>query len=258
MAGDWIKMRHDLPDDPAVIGVAARTGLDEDAVIGKLLRLWSWADRHTVNGDAPSVTLVWIDRHVGATGFASALVAVGWLEETSDGIRIPKFDAHISESAKQRALTARRNRKLRDAKRDGVIVTNASTREEKRREDKAKESTNVDSSSQPVVARSPSGFTFPLQTGTLWDLSSRKLDEYRAAYGDGISVEAELRKAKQWLMDNPGRRPKAGRGMKSFLTRWLGRACDFRGKRMDLKCSDDEGVYNPETGEIVRPFGSGQ
>lgn len=34
MAGDWIKMRVDLRDDPDVIGIAAATGLDEDTVVG--------------------------------------------------------------------------------------------------------------------------------------------------------------------------------------------------------------------------------
>jgi hypothetical protein len=39
MAGEWLKMRHDLADDPAVIRLADIVQLDDDAVIGKLFRL---------------------------------------------------------------------------------------------------------------------------------------------------------------------------------------------------------------------------
>ena len=130
MAGDWVKMRIDLREDPAVVGIAERTGLDEDTVVGKLLRFWGWASRQTVDGNA-RVTLVYVDRAAGAVGFAAAMVAVGWLEPVSAGeIRIPKWDRHNSESAKQRALTAIRVAKHR---RNGVGVTQALP--EKRREE---------------------------------------------------------------------------------------------------------------------------
>ena len=56
MAGDWIPMRVDLADDPAVISIATATGLDELAVVGRLHRLWSWANRHLTTGAAPSVS----------------------------------------------------------------------------------------------------------------------------------------------------------------------------------------------------------
>lgn len=129
MAGDWIPMRHDLPDDPAVIAIATATGLDEFGVIGRLHRLWSWADRQTTNGNAPGVTGLWLDGYMGRDGFADAMLAVGWLALNKDGISIPKFDEWISESAKVRALAARRQRKFRNAKRNAdrnaVTVTNS-------------------------------------------------------------------------------------------------------------------------------------
>jgi hypothetical protein len=123
MAGDWIPMRHDLPDDPAVIAIATATGLDEFGVIGRLHRLWSWADRQTTNGNAPGVTALWLNACMGRDGFAEAMLAVGWLALTKEGIAIPKFDEWISESAKVRALAARRARKFRAAKRNAASVT---------------------------------------------------------------------------------------------------------------------------------------
>jgi len=135
MAGDWIKMRHDLHEDPSVIGIAEELGLDEFAVVGRLHKLWSWGDVQTINGNALSVTPAWLDRYVSAPGFAQALSHVDWLCITSEGITIPKFNRHISESAKQRALTAKRAAKHRNAKRNDTGVTKSAPREEKRREE---------------------------------------------------------------------------------------------------------------------------
>ena len=45
MAGDWIKVEDCLPDKPEVVGIADYMGIDQDAVVGKLIRLWAWAAR---------------------------------------------------------------------------------------------------------------------------------------------------------------------------------------------------------------------
>jgi hypothetical protein len=45
MAGDWIKLQKDTPDKPEVLAIATRMNLDPDAVVGKLVRIWSWFDR---------------------------------------------------------------------------------------------------------------------------------------------------------------------------------------------------------------------
>ena len=147
MAGDWIKMRIDLADDPAVIGLAAALKINEDEIVGKLHRLWGWADKHTSSGFVPHITAKWIDRHLEKGGFAAQMQAVGWLVITPEGVTFPSFDRHNGKSAKSRAENterARDSRKKRDAS-----VTNCGrlsqkkcdenvTREEKRREEKNK------------------------------------------------------------------------------------------------------------------------
>ena len=42
MAGDWIKMRRELAMDPDVVEIAAKSGLDEFGVVGRLHAVWSW------------------------------------------------------------------------------------------------------------------------------------------------------------------------------------------------------------------------
>jgi hypothetical protein len=78
MAGDWIKMRVDLPNDPAVIAISVATGLDEYAVVGRLHKLWSWADSQSRDGHAASVTEKWVDGLSTATALLRPWSA-GWL-----------------------------------------------------------------------------------------------------------------------------------------------------------------------------------
>tara|TARA_R100000808_G_scaffold7070_1_gene20790 strand:- start:9407 stop:10420 length:1014 start_codon:yes stop_codon:yes gene_type:complete len=140
MAGDWIKIKTDLPTDPAVIRISMETGLEADDVVGKLVRLWSWANTHLDDGHAPGVTPEWLDEFLECRGFSEALLNVVWLELDGDDVVIPKFDRHNGKSAKVRATARERKRRERSRgqKRHATDVTGAghtSDREEKSRED---------------------------------------------------------------------------------------------------------------------------
>lgn len=126
MAGDWFPMRIDLEDDPDVIAIADETGLPTDHVVGKLHRLWAWANKHLSDGrilvrsasascppDVQGLSLV--DRRVGAEGFAAAMVSVGWLEVRDGIVAIPNWDTWNSKSAKRRLLDTRRKQENRSA-----------------------------------------------------------------------------------------------------------------------------------------------
>lgn len=115
MAGDWIALRIDIVHDPAVIAITAAVPdlRDEDHTVGKLARLWSWANSQTNDGHAPSVTEKWIDRYVGVEGFAAAMVSVGWLTIDEAGATLPHFDRWNAQSAKRRILASRRQQRHR-------------------------------------------------------------------------------------------------------------------------------------------------
>lgn len=138
MAGDWIPVRIDIHEDPAVIAISVAVGLDEYAVVGRLHRLWGWANRHLSSGNAPSVTDQWIDRYVSAPGFAAAMLAAGWLRSRSGGVEFPNYDRWNSQSAKRRALTAQRVKRSRNANGNAPGVTPALP-EKRREEDNKKE-----------------------------------------------------------------------------------------------------------------------
>ena len=123
MAGDWIKVEHTTPDKPEVVKLAGILGIDQDAVVGKLLRLWIWADQQSVSGNAITVTNSFIDRLVFCPGFAAGLVKVGWLNGREGLLSIPNFDRHNGQSAKNRANTNRRVANSRKAHHERVAKT---------------------------------------------------------------------------------------------------------------------------------------
>ena len=140
MAGDWIKVRTGLADDPAVIAIAYATRLDVDSVVGKLHRIWSWADGNTTDGHLAGVPPSWIDGLVKKKGFADAMAATSppWLVIHASGVTIPDFSRHNGEPAKSRAMDTRRKQMSRNCPPDNRTKAGHSsdrngTREEKRR-----------------------------------------------------------------------------------------------------------------------------
>jgi len=113
---NWIKIEKATPTKAEILAMAAELKIDPDAVLGKLVRLWCWADDNTETGHVKSVTLALLDSIIGRVGFAEAMQNAGWIVETKDGVRFPKYDRHMSESAKKRALAAERQSRKRNAK----------------------------------------------------------------------------------------------------------------------------------------------
>lgn len=113
MAGDWIPVREDIHGDPAVLEISDLTNLDEDSVVGKLIRVWTWVSR---NCHAPTVTGVGQKSLARAANvpedFVDAMRIVGWLEFSVEGERpvlvVPNFDRWLSHSGKSRIQANRR------------------------------------------------------------------------------------------------------------------------------------------------------
>lgn len=136
MADFWIKVEKSTPDKPEIFELAEILNLDPDAVLGKLIRAWSWLDSNSDNGHIKSVTNVLIDRVTGVTGFAESMKSVGWLEDGT----VPNFDRHMGESAKKRAKDAERKRKSRVKSETGHVKSVTESGLEERRGEEIKES----------------------------------------------------------------------------------------------------------------------
>lgn len=118
MARNWIKIETVTCDKPEVCVVATQLKVDPDMVVGKLVRLWSWAEVNRINGNEMNVTFEFIDKLVGKRGFATALAKAGWLREVGDKLQFPNFGRHNGPSGKGRALTAQRVSRHRERKRN--------------------------------------------------------------------------------------------------------------------------------------------
>lgn len=115
MAGDWIKMRSNLWDDPRVSRLCDITGHDEAAIVGALYWLWATADQHSEDGVLQGLTVRQVDRKTHVKGFGAAMCEIGWLADHPEGVRIVRFEEHNGTSAKRRCSESRRKMSARDA-----------------------------------------------------------------------------------------------------------------------------------------------
>jgi hypothetical protein len=165
MAGDWIKMRSDLRDDPAVFRIAAMTKLDRFNVVGRLAAFWAWTDKHAVDGRVDGASIEVVDDVVSFPGFAAALKDVKWLRVDGENVYIPNHERHNIESGKERSLKNARQAKWRakkaleaaqsvdgfvDGAVDASLSTKTSTREEKRREENSSSLRSEESAGKPA------------------------------------------------------------------------------------------------------------
>ena len=128
MRRPWIKVEVSTPDKPEICAIASRLRLDEDAVVGKLIRLWSWAELNRVNPNDLSVTKEFLDKLVSKKGFSEAMILSGWLGMDGERLFFPKFGKHNGEDSKVRGLTAKRvekHRKIKASKNDQNVTKKA-------------------------------------------------------------------------------------------------------------------------------------
>lgn len=166
MAGDWIKMRCNLWDDPRVARLCDLTDCGEAEIVGGLYWLWSAADQHSEDGLMHGLTRKSIDRKTGIQGFGDALEAIGWVSFLDDGARIVRFDEHNGKSAKRRCSESVRKMSARHA--DKSETSAGKTKDEKQhscapreREEKSKPTISEQTTSTTNTASASSGVSPP-------------------------------------------------------------------------------------------------
>jgi len=111
-----MKFEFATPDKPEIVSIAGTLGIDQDAVVGKMLRIWAWADTNSIDGACMNVTEMFLDRLTYQPGFAKAMRAAGWLKGQDGALVFPNFDRHNGTTAKARAMANRRNDAYRAGK----------------------------------------------------------------------------------------------------------------------------------------------
>jgi hypothetical protein len=160
----------DIHEDPAVLGIAAATGLDEDSVVGKLSRVWFWANRQTTTGAVQHATTAWINRLVGTQGFAEAMLRVGWLASEDGSVLIPNFDRWMSKGAKARLLDTRKKQAQRASRPCPVASgTNAGLQNRTVQKRRGEKREGDESPSTPLPPGKPAAEKQPRKRDDLFD-----------------------------------------------------------------------------------------
>ncbi|MBK8039154.1 MAG: hypothetical protein IPK22_18780 [Verrucomicrobiaceae bacterium] len=130
MRRPWIKIEVSTPDKPEICAIATKLRIDSDAVVGKLVRLWSWAELNGAKPNDLNVTKEFLDKLCGRKGFTEAVIQAGWLLESGNKLAFPNFDRHNGNASKVRGLTARRveQHRVRKGKTNAPIVTKKTKR----------------------------------------------------------------------------------------------------------------------------------
>lgn len=105
--GDWIKVDHDLPTKPEVQAIAEMCRMSRYTIIGYLIELWIWADKHTFPQSdrvlVPRGGLTTIAKVVGVPQrVLRAMCAVGWLQADGDCVVFPGLRKWMSRNKKER------------------------------------------------------------------------------------------------------------------------------------------------------------
>lgn len=95
--------------------MAAKLAYDRDTMVGKLHRLWSYADSHTINGQLKRLSPAALDALMDAPGLYLALAEVNWAREKNSEVILVDYVRHNGATAKRRILTARRTARWRDS-----------------------------------------------------------------------------------------------------------------------------------------------
>jgi hypothetical protein len=202
MAGDWIKIEHDLSTKQEVFRMSDIVGQNRFEVVGRLQEIWKWADKHTVDGSNIKMTKNDIDTLAGHQGFAESMRLVGWLTGDDNGLQFPNFQRHNGSSAKARALEAeaKRLRRLSENEQEICPTKKAqNVRPEKRREEKS------------IVGKPEKTKSVKQKTMNDEDWFSWLKDKF-----PGIDIEEQRAKAEVWLTLRPGRQ-----FTRKFFLGWL-------------------------------------
>jgi len=143
MAGDWIKMRTNLDTDPAVVRISSGLKTDRFSVVGRLHKIWAWANEHLSDGQDVPIDAEFLDCLVETPGFSAELRSVGWLSGRDGSLSFPHFERHNGASAKARAQDADRKKVAREVSGKCPGANRTKTGPEERREEKRRIDTNV-------------------------------------------------------------------------------------------------------------------
>ena len=230
MAGEWIPIDCNLGTKPEVLAVAAATSESIEVVLGRMVRLWSWAWHVTADGTIRVPRSMLSTVAGGDENFWLAVEKAGWLLSTEDSITIPGWEERFSNAAKKRLLDARAKSVRRmsavcppDARTDRGLEERRG--EEKREELKPAAPVPTSKPAKPVRSTAKPRLSWDCESG--WQgITDTDRQEWADAFPAAILAQ-ELAKATAWLKANPTKARRSN--WRRFLVGWLQRCQDKGG-----------------------------
>lgn len=235
MAGEWIPIDCNLGVKPEVLEVAAVTGQPVEVVVGRLVRLWSWAWFITADGTVKGSLAMLSSVAGGDEPFWQAVEQAGWLVAGDKTLTIPGWEARFSKAAKRRLSDTKRKTVFREEMRAVRKVSAKCPQEcgpeerrgEERREEESKTAAQSPAS-RPQRVRSPAaadGIRWSHSAG--WEgITGNDRSQWAAAF-PAVVLDQELAKATAWLTANPEKAKR--KNWRRFLVSWFTRCQDHGG-----------------------------
>lgn len=128
MAGDWFQFDHELPDKEETLSIVCESSVGLGDTLLALIRLWTWADRQTLDGRLRGVGMAGLIVRCGQSEkFWRAVEHVGWLAWDGNDLIVPNFAKRFGASARRRLLGCRRQQVFKVNHYNGEEVSNAGT-----------------------------------------------------------------------------------------------------------------------------------
>lgn len=110
---DWLKVNHTLLRSPKMRRLMRVLGCSRHEALGLAVQWLMYVDEQTTDGNT-NLCVDDVDEELGLEGAVHALVDIGWAELDDDGnVCAVDFGKHCGDTAKKRALNARRTAKKR-------------------------------------------------------------------------------------------------------------------------------------------------
>ena len=250
MAGEWFAVDCCLETKPETVEILVATGEPVDVVIGRLVRLWAWAQLNSEDGSIKATTAILARVAGGDEKFWETVAETGWIELGEKTVTIAGWEKRFSQAAKRRMLDARRKADGRKADktphdihstsavRPQSVRTDADTfrtaggLEEKRREEKREDfqpAAPVVATSDPPKRRNRSqpkdAIAWSFDFGWV-GITPADRQAWATAY-PACTLDIELVRATEWLKANPTKARKSN--WRRFLVSWLTRSQDRGG-----------------------------
>lgn len=132
----WIELHDTLPDHDKVLDVAEALKMDKDLVVGKLVRLWTWALNNREEGAFKArdiQTIAEVMRYKGKPQkLVGALVEAKLLDKTDSGYFIHDWDERVGMllAKREASRSQARDRKRKQREKDGYVTRDISVTKE--------------------------------------------------------------------------------------------------------------------------------